>query len=126
MSPKILTIDDSKTIRSIITKVFDGYDCELIEAEDGVMGLEQAGKHRPDMIILDIDMPRMNGLEMLSHLRSNDRFKQTPVLMLTSKSKAKNVQTALGLGAKAFIAKPFKREELLAKIKESVELRPKP
>lgn len=122
MRPKILTIDDSKTIRNIILKMFDGYDCEVLEAENGVEGLAQAGKHHPNLIILDIDMPQMNGLEMLTHLRNNDKFMHTPVFMLTSKSKAKNVKMALDLGVKAYIAKPFKRDELLGKVKELIKL----
>ncbi len=122
MIPKILTIDDSKTIRNIVRKMFKGYDCEVLEAGNGIEGLAMAGKSLPDLIILDIDMPEMNGLEMLMHLRNNDKFMNTPVFMLTSKSKEKNVKVAMDLGVKAFIAKPFKREELLSKVNQAIDL----
>ncbi len=122
MRPKILTVDDSKTIRCIIKKVFEGYDCEVSEAKNGIEGLTVAGKIHPDLIILDIDMPEMNGLDMLMHLRNNDSFISTPVFMLTSKSREENVRLAMELGVKAFIAKPFKRDELLVKVKQLMDL----
>ena len=125
MPPKILSVDDSKTIRSIIRKMLTDYQCELIEATDGMEGLEMARELAPDLIILDIDMPRMNGLEVLMNLRSDDRFAKTPVFMLTSKSKEKNVRIALRLGVKAFIGKPFKRSELIEKIRSILPLSPK-
>lgn len=124
MPPKILSVDDSKTIRSIIGKTLSGYDCELIEAEDGLEGLKKARELEPDLIILDIDMPGMNGLEVLMNLRNDDRFARTPVFMLTSKSKEKNVRIAIQLGVKAFISKPFKRDELIDRIRKNLALEP--
>lgn len=122
MPPMILSVDDSKTIRSIIRKMLLPFDCELVEAEDGIDGLQKARELNPDLIILDIDMPRMNGLEVLMNLRHDDQSKRTPVFMLTSKSKEKNVRIALKLGVRAFIGKPFKRDELIEKIQGVVPL----
>ncbi len=116
MPHTILSVDDSQTIRSIIRKMLLPFDCKLLEAEDGMKGLEIARKSHPDLIILDIDMPRMNGLEVLMNLRNDSQSKNTPIFMLTSKSKEKNVRIALKLGVKAFIGKPFKRDELIDKI----------
>ena len=124
MSLTILTIDDSKTIRNIVKKLFDGYDCDVHEAKDGIEGLSIAFKIVPDVVILDIDMPGMNGLEMLMNLRNNDIFMNTPVIMLTSKSKEHNVKLALELGVTDFIAKPFKRDDLLRRIRELFDLAP--
>ncbi len=124
MPTTILSVDDSKTIRSIIRKTLMPYDCKLVEAADGMEGLEKARELKPDLIILDIDMPRMNGLEVLMNLRNDDHSKHTPVFMLTSKNKEKNVRIALKLGVKAFIGKPFKRDELIKRIQGILPLSP--
>jgi two-component system, cell cycle response regulator len=124
MKPKILTVDDSQTIRSIIKKMLSEYECDIIEACDGLQGLDMAKKEAPHLIILDIDMPGMNGLELLMNLRNDDRFMRTPVFMLTSKSKAENIRIAMELGISAFIAKPFKRELFVAKVQKVLALPP--
>jgi two-component system, cell cycle response regulator len=124
MKPKILTVDDSQTIRSIIKKVLSEYHCDVLEAADGLQGLAMAKEQAPHLIILDIDMPHMNGLELLMNLRNDDRFMRTPVFMLTSKSKAENIRSAVELGIAAFIAKPFKRELFIAKVQKVLDLSP--
>jgi two-component system cell cycle response regulator len=124
MKPKILTVDDSQTIRSIIKKMLAGFQCDILEAADGIQGLATAKKETPDLIILDIDMPGMNGLELLMNLRNDDRFIRTPVFMLTSKSKAENIRIAMELGIAAFIAKPFKRELFVSRIQKVMPLCP--
>ena len=122
MKPKILTVDDSQTIRSIIKKMLSGYQCDIIEAADGIEGLAKARKEDPGLVILDIDMPGMNGLELLMNLRNDDRFMHTPVIMLTSKSKPENIRIAKELGIAAFIAKPFKRELFLDRVQKVLQL----
>jgi two-component system cell cycle response regulator len=124
VKPKILTVDDSKTIRSIIVKMLAVYQCEVIEAADGIEGLAKARAEAPGLIILDIDMPGMNGLELLMNLRNDDRFMRTPVFMLTSKSKPENIRIAKELGVAAFIAKPFTRELFLDKVWKALPLSP--
>jgi len=124
MKPKILTVDDSRTIRSIIKKMLSGYQGDVIEAADGIEGLARAREEEPDLVILDIDMPGMNGLELLMNLRNDDRFMHTPVIMLTSKSKPENIRIAKELGIAAFIAKPFKRELFLERVQKVVSLHP--
>jgi CheY-like chemotaxis protein len=124
MKPKILTVDDSQTIRSIIKKMLSGYQGDVIEAADGIEGLARAREEEPDLVILDIDMPGMNGLELLMNLRNDDRFMHTPVIMLTSKSKPENIRIAKELGIAAFIAKPFKRELFLDRVQKVLSLHP--
>lgn len=124
MIPKILAVDDSKTIRAIIEKMLSEYKCELIKAADGQEGLTLSKNKRPDLILLDIDMPRMNGLELLKHLRNDRELANTPVFMLTSKSSSKNVQIAVRLGVAAYIAKPFSRDKLIEKIQKVLPLEP--
>ena len=72
MSYKILTVDDSRTIRMIVKKAFKPYDCTLVEAENGMEGLAAATKEKPDLIVLDITMPVMTGIEMLGKLLEQD------------------------------------------------------
>lgn len=122
MMPKILVIDDSKTIRAIIEKMLSEYQCELFKAADGQEGLELSKKERPNLILLDIDMPRMNGLELLKHLRNDSVLADTPVFMLTSKSSSKNVQCAMALGIAAYIAKPFSQAKLIERIQKVLPL----
>ena len=116
MPPRILSVDDSKTVRNIIRKTLTTYDCEIVEANDGLEGLAMARELNPDLIILDIDMPKMNGLDVLMNLRNDVKFTNTPIIMLTAKSKEKNVRIAFKLGVEAFIGKPFKRYELIERI----------
>ena len=86
MATKVLTVDDSKTIRMIVKKAFNPYACELFEAENGVEGLAAAAKEKPNLIILDITMPVMNGIEMLDRLKAEAELKDIPVIMLTAES----------------------------------------
>ncbi|MEJ2659742.1 MAG: response regulator [Desulfobacteraceae bacterium] len=124
MKTKILTVDDSRTIRSIIKKMLSGYQCDVIEAADGIEGLAKVQEEHPSLVILDIDMPGMNGLELLMNLRNDDRFMRTPVFMLTSKSKPENIRIAKELGIATFIAKPFKQELFLDRVQKVLSLRP--
>jgi two-component system cell cycle response regulator len=118
--PKLLTIDDSKTIRMIVQRAFKEYDCTVIEAANGDDGLKAAAEHKPDLIILDITMPQMDGIQMLTMLR--ERGDKTPVVMLTAEGGATSVQRANGLGIADYIAKPFQNEALVEKVTKVVPL----
>jgi two-component system, cell cycle response regulator len=120
---KILTIDDSKTIRLILQRAFKAYDCTLIEAGNGEEGLKAAAEHKPDVIILDITMPTMDGIQMLTLLRA--RGDTTPVIMLTAEAGADSVQKASHLGIRDYIAKPFQGDALVAKVAKILPLEKK-
>lgn len=111
---KILTVDDSKTVRMIVRKTFREQPYEIVEAENGVQGLEVARKEQPDLIFLDITMPLMDGVEMLTRLKSDPRLKEIPVTMLTAEGGQAHVGSVMQLGASAYILKPFKPAELVA------------
>ena len=117
MIPKILTVDDSRTIRVIVKNAFKGYDCELFEAENGRDGLALANEIKPDLIILDITMPVMTGIEMLGKLTANEMLKNTAVIMLTAESGRDNVMNIVKMGVKDYIVKPFKGEQLIERVK---------
>jgi DNA-binding response OmpR family regulator len=124
MAYKILTVDDSKTIRMIVKKAFKPFNCELFEGENGVEGLAIAAKEMPDLIILDITMPVMTGIEMLGKLKAENDLKEIPVIMLTAESGKENVMQIVKMGVKDYIVKPFKGEQLIERAKNILKLRP--
>ncbi|MDY6879072.1 MAG: response regulator [Thermodesulfobacteriota bacterium] len=125
MTLKVLTVDDSKTIRMIVKKAFKPFDCELSEGENGVEGLALAAKIRPDLIVLDITMPVMNGIEMLEKLKGEPQLKDIPVIMLTAESGKDNVMKIVKMGVKDYMVKPFKGDELIERAQKIVKLEPK-
>ena len=125
MTVKILTVDDSKTIRMIVKKALKQFDCELFEAENGVEGLAVAAKEQPDLIVLDITMPVMTGIEMLGKLKEDPSLKDIPVIMLTAESGKDNVMQIVKMGVKDYIVKPFKGEKLVDRATKIVNLKPK-
>ena len=126
MSPKILSVDDSKTIRALLARLFRPYACELYEAANGEEGLAVAGKERPDLIFLDYNMPVMDGVTMLRRLRDDAELRRTPVIMLTAESGVENIATVARLGVRDYIVKPFDQELLLAKTSRVVALVTRP
>jgi CheY-like chemotaxis protein len=125
MSLKVLTVDDSKTIRMIVKKAFQPYDCTIFEAENGAEGLAAATKEKPGLIVLDITMPVMNGIEMLDRLKSDPELKTIPVIMLTAESGKDNVLTIVKKGIKDYMVKPFKGEDLIERVRKIVPLEAK-
>jgi DNA-binding response OmpR family regulator len=125
MTHKILTVDDSRTIRMIVKKAFQSYDCELFEAENGSEGLALATKEHPDLIVLDITMPVMTGIEMLGKLKAENNLKKIPVIMLTAESGKDNVMQIVKMGVKDYVVKPFKGEQLIERVKTVLELVPR-
>jgi two-component system, cell cycle response regulator len=118
--PRILTVDDSSTIRSIITKQMTDLGFEVDSAEDGAQGLAKLEEVSYDLVLLDVTMPVMDGPTMLGKLReANNR---TPVIMLTSESKRTIVAGAVKLGIEDYILKPFKPEELRAKVLKALKM----
>jgi DNA-binding response OmpR family regulator len=125
MALKVLTVDDSKTIRMIVKKAFKAFECELFEAENGHQGLEVARKERPGLIVLDITMPVMNGTEMLDKLKKDPDLKDTPVIMLTAESGKENVLEIVKMGVTDYMVKPFKGEQLIERVTKILTLEPK-
>ena len=125
MALKILTVDDSKTIRMIVKKAFQPYNCEVLEAENGVEGLAAAAREKPGLIILDITMPVMNGIEMLDRLKTDADLKHIPVIMLTAESGKDNVVNIVKKGIKDYMVKPFKGEDLLERVGKIMPVEPR-
>jgi two-component system cell cycle response regulator len=125
MSPKILSVDDSKTVRRLLARLFEPFNCSLFEAANGEEGLALAAREKPDLILLDYNMPVMDGITMLRHLHEDVELRRTPVIMLTAEAGAKNIATAARLGARDYITKPFQEELLLAKAARVIALVPR-
>lgn len=125
MPIKILTVDDSKTIRLIIAKAFKPFDCEVLEASNGVEGLAVAAKEKPHLIILDLTMPVMDGYEALTKLKSDPDLKSIPVVMLTAESGRENVLRIAKQGVRDYLVKPFKEELILERVGRIIDLKPR-
>jgi two-component system cell cycle response regulator len=124
MRNKILTVDDSKTVRIIVRKAFKAFDCEICEAANGVEGLAVAAKEMPDLILLDVTMPVMDGVEMLTKLKADPQLKNIPVMMLTAEGGREHVLKIAKIGVRDYIVKPFKEEVLIEKAGRIIDLKP--
>ena len=124
--PKILTVDDSKTVRRILASLFVPLGCTICEAANGEEGLAAAAREKPDLVLLDYNMPVMDGITMLQRLREDAAIRHTPVILLTAEAGAKNIAAAARLGARDYITKPFQEEVLVAKVARIIPLGPRP
>jgi len=114
--PTVLVVDDNEPQRKIIGKLLKAENYHLIFANDGLEALNVLRKTQPDLILMDMMMPNMNGLETTRRLKANPRFYKTPVIMITGKSEGKIVADSLKAGAVDFVVKPFDHATLMGKI----------
>ena len=112
--PCIMVVDDELAIRVLLERMLEPEGYEVILAADGSSALTMLEKHRPDLVILDISMPGLNGFQVLERIR---QCSDVPVIMLTGKSEVTTLGNALSLGADDYVKKPFSTRELLARIK---------
>jgi two-component system chemotaxis response regulator CheY len=115
MSFNLLIVDDSSSMRSVVKKIvgLSGIDVnQLLEADNGRRALEVLGGDWVDAVILDINMPEMNGLELLKKMGEDTLMKSIPVVMISTEASEVHIKTAFELGAKGFIRKPFLPEEV--------------
>jgi len=125
MPIKILSVDDSRTIRLIVGRSLRPYDCILCEAANGEEGLAVAVREKPDIILLDVTMPVMDGVTMLTKLKEDPELKAIPVIMLTAESGRDNVIHIARLGVRDYLVKPFKEDQLIDKVGRVVALKKK-
>ena len=116
MSKRILTIDDSKTIRDMLNLTLSEAGYEVLQAVDGEDGVDMLAKERVDLVITDINMPKMDGYGVIRHMRDKAEHKCTPVLVLTTESEAEKRNMARDAGATGWMVKPFDPERLIATI----------
>ncbi len=114
----ILTVDDSATIRELLLSELSGLGYRVTQAEDGINGLEMLSLELPDVIITDITMPRMDGIGFIQNVRRDERYKATPILVLTTESDPDIKDRAKRAGATGWIVKPFDPRKLAEAIRK--------
>jgi two-component system chemotaxis response regulator CheY len=116
MAKRILTIDDSKTIRDMLMLTLADAGFDVLQAVDGQDGLDVLDREQVDVVITDINMPKMDGYEVIRQMRSNSAHKSTPILVLTTESEADKKNLARAAGATGWMVKPFDPDRLIATI----------
>ena len=117
MGKLVLTVDDSRMMREMLAMVLRGAGFDVVQAEDGQAGLDALDQCAPDVIITDINMPRLDGYGFIEGVRGHERHRATPVLVLSTESSAEKKGRARDAGATGWIVKPFDAEALLAAIR---------
>ncbi len=118
MSKRILMVEDTEDNRQILRDLFAATDYELIEATDGAKGLAMAQMHKPDLILMDIQLPVLDGYEVTRRIKENPDLRHIPVIAVTSYALSGDEAKARAAGCDAYIAKPFSPRLLLAKVRE--------
>jgi twitching motility two-component system response regulator PilG len=117
---KVLVIDDSRTIRRTAETLLSKEGCTVFTAEDGFDALSKIADHRPDIVIVDIMMPRLDGYQTCSLIKHNKMFRSTPVIMLSSKDGLFDRARGRMVGSEQYLTKPFTKDELLGAIERHV------
>jgi len=117
---KILVVDDSKTIRRTAETLLTKEGCQVFTAIDGFDALSKIADHQPDLIFVDIMMPRLDGYETCSLIKHNKVFKETPVIMLSSKDGLFDRARGRIVGSEQYLTKPFTKDELLGAISNQI------
>ena len=115
---KILIADDKPEVLELVRVSLEGEDYQIIDASDGKEALEKIKKEKPDIVLLDIVMPKVDGFEVLSQLKKDIKLKEIPVIMLTARGQKLDKDKGRELGAQDYIVKPFSPSHLLYKIEE--------
>jgi twitching motility two-component system response regulator PilG len=117
---KVMVIDDSKTIRRTAETLLKKSGCEVVTATDGFEALSKILEHRPNIIFVDIMMPRLDGYQTCALIKNNKMFKDTPVIMLSSKDGLFDRARGRIVGSEQYLTKPFTKDELLGAISQYV------
>jgi chemosensory pili system protein ChpA (sensor histidine kinase/response regulator) len=113
-----MVVDDSITVRKVTTRFLNRHNMDVVTAKDGVDAVAQLQEIRPDIMLLDVEMPRMDGYELARHVKHSDDLKEIPIIMITSRTGEKHRNVAKELGVERYLGKPYQETELLENIKE--------
>ncbi|HWV15345.1 MAG TPA: Hpt domain-containing protein [Cellvibrio sp.] len=116
----IMVVDDSVTVRKVTTRFLERENYRVITAKDGIEALQLLQDNIPDVMLLDIEMPRMDGFEVAKNIRTSSRLKDLPIIMITSRTGEKHRERALDLGVDRYMGKPYQEDLLLANIQELI------
>ena len=118
MTPTIMTVDDSSSIRQLVSFTLTGAGYNVIEASDGRDALSKISSASVQMMFVDLNMPNMDGIELIKNIRTDEANKYIPIIMLTTESQMQKKQDGKAAGATGWIVKPFKPDQLLAVVKK--------
>jgi chemosensory pili system protein ChpA (sensor histidine kinase/response regulator) len=120
--PLVMVVDDSITMRKVTTRVLERNDMEVITAKDGLDAVEKLQDKVPDIVLLDVEMPRMDGYELATYMKNDARLKLVPIIMITSRTGEKHRQRALEIGVERYLGKPYQEADLLRNVQETLRL----
>ncbi|MGD8378144.1 MAG: response regulator, partial [Gammaproteobacteria bacterium] len=115
-----MVVDDSITVRRVTQRLLERYGMRVETAKDGVDALAKLQEYRPDVMLLDIEMPRMDGYELATHMRNDSELKAIPIIMITSRTGEKHRNRAMEIGVNRYLGKPYQEAELLETIQSLV------
>ena len=119
--PLVMVVDDSITMRKVTSRVLERNDYEVLTAKDGLDAVEKLIDRVPDLMLLDIEMPRMDGYELATHMKNDPRLASVPIIMITSRTGEKHRQRAFEIGVERYLGKPYNEAELLRNVQEMLE-----
>ena len=111
-----MVVDDSITMRKVTSRVLEGHEFDVITARDGVDAMEQMQDRVPDLLLLDVEMTRMDGYQVAEHVRADGRLRHIPIIMITSRAGEKHRERGQRAGANAYLSKPYKEMDLLSEV----------
>jgi chemosensory pili system protein ChpA (sensor histidine kinase/response regulator) len=117
-TPIVMVVDDSVTVRKVTTRLLERHGYEVITAKDGVDAITILQENQPDIMLLDIEMPRMDGFEVATLVRHDERLKDTPIIMITSRTGEKHRDRAFSIGVDRYMGKPYQETVLLETIRD--------
>jgi len=117
MAAKILVIDDSSIVRNLHSAMLNQAGFEVGEAVDGVDALEQLAKSEYDLLLVDVNMPRMDGISLCKEVRNDKKHQETPIIIISTKSESEDRMTGFKAGANLYLIKPIKAEALIENVK---------
>lgn len=119
--PLVMVVDDSITMRKVTTRVLERAELDVVTAKDGLDAVEKLQDRIPDLMLLDIEMPRMDGYELATYMKNDARLKSVPIIMVTSRTGEKHRQRALEIGVERYLGKPYQELDLLQQVQETLE-----
>jgi two-component system chemotaxis response regulator CheY len=114
--PKILIVDDSPTIRKFITIALKVRGFDIVCAGDGMEALELLPNDKVDLVITDLNMPNIDGFNLISRIRANENYQSTPIIVMSNLSDAEDIERAMQLGANSYIIKPFDQKNIINEV----------
>jgi chemosensory pili system protein ChpA (sensor histidine kinase/response regulator) len=111
-----MVVDDSVTVRKVTSRLLERHGMQVLTAKDGVDAMTLLQEHSPDILLLDIEMPRMDGFEVARRIRQHPTLKDLPIIMITSRTGHKHRERAMAIGVNEYLGKPYQENQLLASI----------